>query len=128
MTQNTQRILELADFIEMTTLTFNMSEPDANPACGTAGCIGSHAALLWPELRVTSASMPGHITIEPNKLAQKLGLERVQLDELCFTRLSGRDYETIGRSDACTFLRQLAQHDSLANGVLLWPGCESNDE
>lgn len=51
------------------------------PSCGTAGCIGGHAADLWPEIRLDPAPTQGW---DESLFAEKLGIRESQADWLCY--------------------------------------------
>lgn len=80
---NKENILALADFIESRKYRFDMTRPRANPSCRTAGCIGGHAAVLWPELR-TPRLKDRSFGWGWENLRAKLGISEAQHKRLCF--------------------------------------------
>lgn len=89
---------ELANFIESSPLEFSIEKP-CNPTCGSAGCIGGFAAVLWPEVSAGSSW-------NSTALAEKLGISRREEHTLCFCY---PDAVRVGRSDAIAVLRYLAE-------------------
>lgn len=76
--------LKLADFIESKKYEFNMNRATAQPHCGIAGCIGSHAAVLWPSLRrrpFWSTNLRSY-SWNVHQLVKKLGFTEHQHDQL----------------------------------------------
>ena len=57
--------------------SFDMCDSDFYLSCGTAGCIGGHAALLWEEVRFRN-------TFDEHELGRKLGINQEEAHELCF--------------------------------------------
>lgn len=108
---NKHNILELANFIETAEYKFDMRESMAKPECGSAGCIGAHAAVLWPEVR--SGHRPGEFTWSSAKLAEKLGLTPRQVQLLCFHPYDPDGflipYSEVTRKMAVKALRNLAK-------------------
>ena len=80
---NTKRLHKLADFIEKADYGFNMSSPEADPECGTAGCIAGHAAVLWPSVREHHFGLPG-FSWDGDKLTPFLGISDDQHEDLFF--------------------------------------------
>lgn len=105
-----EKILELADFIESGKFDFNFSIDEVRPACGSAGCIGGHAAALWPELRVARSN--GKYTWDTDKLAEHLGISNLVADRLCFEPQSKAgyhfEYGEVTREMAVAAVRRLA--------------------
>jgi hypothetical protein len=122
---NVAAITELADFIEKATLDFNMDEAYPNPECGTAGCIGGHAAVLWPDIRIDNMDTEGGYptyTWDDELLAEKLGIEFIEAEHLCYPdgifRDSGnsiyyRCSYNISRAQAVETLRNLAKTEEV---------------
>ena len=112
--RNVKNILKLADFIESEKYQFDMRDSSATPSCGTAGCIGGHAAVLWKEVRQywpdTKRTKFG---FNQGMLIQHLGLSFSDMHTLCFTprTSSGEvlDYDEITRAHAVEALRHLAE-------------------
>lgn len=109
---NRSAILDLAAFIEEQKYEFDMGESDANPSCGTAGCIAGHAAVLWKACRAKeSHHSMGEFTFDQSKLAKKLGITDEQSEELFYEvpRDGGHiSYENVNRCMAVRALRRLA--------------------
>lgn len=113
---NKEAILELADFIEKSDYEFDMSVPHADmsdesthPACGSAGCIGGFAAVLWPEVRYVR-TVPYFYTWDRSALRAKLGLTIEQHSALCY--LEDRPdlyYDDVHKELAVQTLRNLAE-------------------
>lgn len=103
---NKEAILELRDFIAKGEYSFNMRNPFANLDCGSAGCIGGHAAVIWPEIR-QSEEMTSY-TWHNEKLAAKLGISEAAHNQLCFPR-KPENYSYITREHAVTTLTKLAE-------------------
>jgi len=106
-------ISKLASFIEKEEYDFDMEEAIVNPKCGSAGCIGGHAAMLWKGIRATRG---GHyFTWDDEKLANKLGLSFKEHELLCFTPLDSENNHIylgdIDRTMAVATLRRLATGD-----------------
>jgi hypothetical protein len=141
--RNKQRILELADFLETAKFKFDMGSPNVYPSCGSAGCIGGHAAALWTKVRDTVAidadyGDTGRYSWHQQTLADYLGISRNTADRLCYPedeRDQGDDeyehaetwtdegalpeecveYGKITRAGAVATLRRLAE-----TGQVLW--------
>lgn len=119
-----ENILALADFIERAEYEFDMSIPRAKPACGSAGCIGGHAAVLWPDLRVDDSNLEEDATLSNENnllnftwnqplLQACLDITQYEHKILCFHTFN-RDgervpYENITREVAVATLRRLAK-------------------
>lgn len=101
---NTERILELADFIEFTKGKFDYDDTMFNRQTGNCGCIGAHAGALWPEVRRTGIS--GRITWQDHLLIKFLGITQLEHQDLCYTDQA--DYSLITRSVAVATLRNFA--------------------
>lgn len=105
--QQRQNALELADFIETSPYRFQMSSSIANPQCGTAGCIGGHAACLWPEIQDTKACEGPAFSWLEKLFAKKLGLTQEQHDDLCYYPTC--TFASIDRHAAAETLRRYAR-------------------
>jgi len=101
---NRASITELANFIESNKYAFDMNQPDANPKCGSAGCIGGHAAVLWPHVSDKVDDDAYIFSWDEEKLAEVLGISDDQANELCFPG----NYNSITRGMAVQTLRRLA--------------------
>lgn len=116
---NKEAINELADFIESAKFKFDMGEPDAAPTCGTAGCIGGHAAMLWPEVRAgeryNAIEKIEYFSWNEKQLIKKLGLAEGQEGQLCYLGSSRMTLCSITRAGAVTTLRRLAE-----TGEVVW--------
>jgi hypothetical protein len=89
-----------------------MGDEVAQPNCGSAGCIGGHACLLWPEVRVLWDDDDGTqyaFTWDEDKLAEKLGLSDEQCDHMCFMLRSVHDFDRVSRDDAVAYLDKLLE-------------------
>lgn len=109
--RNAANIRKLALFLASGQFGFDMDESFARPACGSAGCIGGHAAVLWPHLR--EGEYVGGVTWDEAALAQHLGISPAEHDGLCFHG-PAKDGGTmplsdIDRSMAVATLRRLAR-------------------
>jgi hypothetical protein len=109
---NLRNVTALADFIEGGGLGFNMADAGVDLMCGSAGCIGGHASLLWPEIGTHAADRPGVTTVFSSlALAARLGIPGEAARDLCYMtkRLKEpRIYERVTREDAVKTLRKLA--------------------
>lgn len=68
-------------------LDFDMRLASFDTERGTAGCIGGHAALLWPSVRDPSFESDGSRNsgvFDDDKLATRLGLSEEELEDLCY--------------------------------------------
>jgi len=102
---NRASIDELANFIESTKYAFDMNEPNANPKCGSAGCIGGHAAVLWPHVSDREETKNHNVfSWDEERLAIELGISDDQANELCYPG----NYNSITRDMAVQTLRRLA--------------------
>ena len=112
--RNVAAIHRLADFIASARFDFDMADPHVHvlpeARCGAAGCIGGHAALLFPEVAnnhgpaTDTTKGPVCIAFDRNALAAELGIDHATVSLLCFP-----DFEdNITRAEAVTALRQLA--------------------
>lgn len=108
------RIMKLADFVETTPYEFKMSQPWAQPQCGTAGCIAGHAAVLWPEVRMSGRI----IRYDDDKLKDFLGIDEETATRLFYPgdyiEIEWEDfdedirYQHITQKGAAATLRRLA--------------------
>lgn len=110
---NREAIRQLADFIEEGRYRFAMECPDAHPTCGTAGCIGGHAAVLWPIVRDPFFSSRGSYTFSVSLLAKKLWVTDGEVELLCFAvpkpdGLWHTDLMDVTREQAVATLREWA--------------------
>lgn len=128
--RNVAAITELADFLETAKFHFDMNQSEASPACGSAGCIGGHAAVLWPEVRMSCFEIDDErFSWEEKLLAQKLGIENIKGIELCFLNsfvhreTDMTDLNRITRKGAVTTLRRLAE-----TGEVIWKAEEQIPE
>lgn len=119
---NVAAINELADFLESSKYDFDMSNGSATPQCGSAGCIGGHASVLWPEVSYTTYVLDDDDKEIPatswheNLLAIKLGISEDEQDKLCYPCM---DMDNITREQAVAVLRELA-----VTGQVRWPELE----
>jgi len=120
VTVNVANINMLAVFVESAKFKFDMGR--AYPGCKSAGCIGGHAAALWPEIR-TEVPMLGY-TWNTKRLAKKLGITLEQERRLCFPYSGDTEEmrERINRADAVQALRRLA-----LTGVVDWGSKQANE-
>lgn len=96
-----QKILELADFMESSPLSFDMSRWGTPSKCGSAGCIGGFGRVLFymfdKDLR---------------DIGQHMELTSEQTEALMFDPVSSRDgplfYREVTRTRAVATLRRLA--------------------
>lgn len=114
---NKVNVLQLAEFVERGDYIFNMDEPTATPSCGTAGCIGGHAAVLWADVAKPAYGDVTEITFHEVALAEKLGLDDGQLERLCFEPEDECErsvpYESVTREVAVATLKRLAETGEL---------------
>lgn len=96
-------INRLADFLSSKKYEFAMCDSRATPKCGSAGCIGGHAAVLWPDIR--TETFVGWVEDKTGKeftgesfgwkrllLQKKLGISENAHEELCYmTGVDGED-------------------------------------
>lgn len=95
---NVKNVEALAAFIERADYKFDMNNPVANPVCGTAGCIGGHAAVLWPGIREFYAGDTVGYSFSDKKLALKLGVSNIDLINLCYVHIRYCDrFEAVAR-------------------------------
>lgn len=110
---------ELAQFLESEKFNFNMREAEAVPACGSAGCIGGHAAVLWPEVRGPSQKMQGTgaetFTWSEIAFSLKLGISDVEQMALCYLQETDLGWSQITRRGAAATLRRLGE-----TGIVEW--------
>ena len=112
---NKAAITKLADFIESAKWKFDMADLFANTSCGSAGCIGGHAVVLWPEIatseedeRITDDK--NYITWDDELLAAKLKIGFGELGSLCFLDdFIHIPMSKVTREDAVRCLRNLAE-------------------
>lgn len=102
--RNVAAINRLADFIENGRYAFDMEAGWADPHCGTAGCIGGHAAVLWKTIRDTDWGFEA-FGFSEGALAEKLGITLGAVDNLCYPF----PLKHISRSIAVAALRRLAK-------------------
>lgn len=103
-------VLELAGFLETAEFSFDMADPDAAPACGSAGCIGGHAAVLWGDIRENYVAGDEEFTWSEHLLRGKLGITREEHDKLCFLVYGEvNSYYQVTRAGAVATLRRLAE-------------------
>lgn len=112
MAVNVANILALADFLESVLFPFDMAKIHNPASCGSAGCIGGHAAALWPDVASNYSSW------DESKLADKLGIDDDTEEALCYLApgsMWGSDpnyvvpYDDVTREDAVAVLRNLAK-------------------
>lgn len=112
---NKDAINRLANFLEGGNYGFDMGDAYARPHCGTAGCIGGHAAVLWPEIQIKTGDPEeddaGGFTWDEHKLAEKLGITYEMQDELCYPVKQPwpTNYGQVTRAGAVAALRRLAE-------------------
>lgn len=104
---NVTNVLALRDFIRDSKLRFDMTEGSANPECGTAGCIGGHAAVLWPDIRVDDGD--GTFTWKEVAFASKLGISDDEQTELCFMWDTTYGFSDVTKPAALAVLELLAK-------------------
>lgn len=108
--KNTKNINRLADFIESEKYDFDMCEGEAEPKCGSAGCIGGQAAVLWPDIRDGGSLI---FTWDCSLLADKLGISRRDESDLCHLPTDARgeklELHQVTRKAAVECLRNLAK-------------------
>jgi hypothetical protein len=102
---NVEAINHLADFIESGKYEFDMMEAVARPECGSAGCIGGHASILWEDVK----SQP---VFNSDILAEHLGIGWDVVQDLCYPETP--DYHRITREIAVVTLRRLAETGEVA--------------
>jgi hypothetical protein len=114
MEKNVENINALADFIEKADFEFDMSDAGVRLDCGSAGCIGGHAAALWEDVRCSVFGFGyTEFSWRDEALAEKLGITMQQHGAMCY--LNGTTevlYAEVTRADAVKFLRRLAESDS----------------
>lgn len=121
-------ILALADFIEGGRYKFDMGDGSVRTECGSAGCIGGHATVLWPEVREKvgvwfhDGAVDGEAVFSWNTdaLCEKLGISGDMHEQLTFPTewKDGWLMLTLGeirREQAVETLRRLA-----ATGKVEW--------
>lgn len=118
---------ELADFIASSTYSFDMAQPTAQPSCGTAGCIGGHAAVLWEDIRDTDWNVDSGYSWRDEALAEKLGISWHAHRAICYPgdddsadiffvdTEAGIDYAKVTRESAVDMLRNFAR-----TGKVVW--------
>ncbi len=93
---NTKNIAKLRDALVRAKYYFNMGTSEFNPKCGSAGCIGGHACLIWPSLiRGAKFSYEFERVFDQCILAERLGMTSDEIHDLCFNPLNV-EYETLG--------------------------------
>jgi len=107
-TVNVTNILALRDFIRDSKFKFDMANEEANPACGTAGCIGGHAAVLWEDIR-SDPDDQGGFTWSEEALASKLGISYRTEEVLCYMVNSGYAFWQVTKPVALAVLETLAR-------------------
>jgi len=102
--------LLLADFIAAGKYEFDMVQAFADIKCGTAGCIGGHATVLWPDTESLRHW-------NKKKLAAKLGISETIFENMCLWAVDGDgvciDLWDVTRSMAVAMLRRLAFTDEM---------------
>ena len=81
--EQVRNILALANLIELGRYAFDMGDGNADLSCGSAGCVGGHAAVLWPDIRVLTRGA-NRFSWSQSLLCEKLGLTSPEHDDLCF--------------------------------------------
>lgn len=104
---NREAILELADFIERAEYEFRMSSAIVDLNCGSAGCIGGHAAVLWPD-EIACDLILGSRSFIPSSLAAKLDMPFRDFWALCYGAPGVSAMSDITREMAIAALRRLA--------------------
>jgi hypothetical protein len=121
---NVENIIKLANFIEKSNYAFDMNSMVVNTKCGSAGCIGGHASLLWPQV-----AEPGPMNLQSfsaRALAKELGISDKEAAELCYMRSLARKerdwdiFDRVTRGDAVEVLHKLA-----STGRVDWSHVES---
>ena len=85
---NKENIRLLADVIESERWKFTMNDDVVKHKCGSAGCIGGHAAMIWKNLRRGDfLDSMGFLSFFPDwdKVYEHLGLSTKDGRDLCFT-------------------------------------------
>ena len=82
MKRDIKNITALADYVEKCRLIFNMAVGFVEPDCGSAGCLGAHAARKWPDLR--QYYRDGSYSWIGNKLNARFGITESQSDMMFF--------------------------------------------
>lgn len=81
-----KNVERLRDFIAKARFKFDMDSALVEPKCGSAGCIGGHAAYLWPSLRLCEDA-DGY-TFADSEMAEKLGISTEVQQSLCYEPVS----------------------------------------
>lgn len=100
---------ELADFIASEKWGFDMRTGFVRPACGSAGCIGGHAAALWPEIARDQEYHNGESYFDFTKLQQKLDIDYDTGFKLCYASPGGPALHEVTRAMAVSTLRHLGE-------------------
>lgn len=118
-TLNIANILALRDFIAETNYEFCMDDGYANLQCGSAGCIGGHAAVLWLEVRANQMNNGDLFTWDKKALAEKLGISVDVQHDLCYPEKftdgsdtdgpDGAGFHLVTRAHAIDALTRLAE-------------------
>jgi hypothetical protein len=117
---NRENVLALRDFIASEKYDFRMNEGTAYPECGSAGCIGGHAAVMWSDVRDHSPDAclsEGELTWRETLLADKLGVTTDAQRALCFPAEADgllrteypHEWQSVTREDAVRVLTNLAE-------------------
>lgn len=119
MSVNKENVLALRDFIASEEFGFDMDRGLARPSCGTAGCIGGHAAILWPEVRASVGTLSDAFAWYETDLAEMLGVTLNTEHQLCYPswhRTAGftldaypDHWRSVSRADAVRVLTKLAE-------------------
>lgn len=129
-----RNLKQLIEFIRSSKFDFDMNDPMcetrcASQGCGSAGCIGGHAAVLWADVRLMDTSTDEAYvatntktkdgkrtrewTFDEVKLARKLGLDDDELNDLTFPQ--GMHYYDATKDQALRVLDHL-----LHTGTVDW--------
>lgn len=109
MTVNKEAVLELAKLVENAKYKFDMYDSSVRTKCGSAGCIGGHAAKLWPEIRLGAWKGKKTFTWDNEKLCKKLGINGNAERRLCYLFGTTMDLSDITRKGVVKTLRRLAK-------------------
>lgn len=118
---NRENVIALRDFVRDARFKFDMCDAYPKTSCGSAGCIGGHAAVLWPSVADAEEDW-GDMTWNDQRLAEKLGIEEEVHHQLCYPAdwedmqvprprgwLRGQNYASVTREDAVRVLTKLAK-------------------
>jgi len=113
---NIENILALRDFIASEEYKFDMNDAFYRLKCKSAGCIGGHAALLWPEIsEYKIANRSEDIkTWDDRGLKTKLGITSDQHYNLCYS-IEGIHLSCVKREHVLETLTHLAE-----TGKIVW--------